>query len=313
MRFKYAIQVLIANFKQVYKLLLYKLIWLVVIFGCCIAGLHIGYGDILKKAGITDVMHNGYLLIKNVFVDVDISVETFRNSVKVMSTYIANHISSLTCILIILAVGLLLYRFFSGMGDYALGKVINDHMSSLTHRGFVMCLMQDVKMNMLSQLFLAAVITLVNILEIAVIFVIMYFTGSSLGLFAIFIATTVFFAIDATAKGFLSNCVPAVITKGSVKEGIKRMFKSSFSDFLTIFSVCLIAEIFAMYFIVSIAIFTFGVGLLILIPILSLYFVSLQFVHYYTVEKKKFYVSYDNIVVPKELREEEKLLNKMDI
>lgn len=313
MRFKYALQVLLANFRQVYKLLLYKLICLVIIFGACFAGLRIGYGDILKKAGITDVIRNAYLLVKNLFVSVDINVETFRTSVKIMSDYIANHSGSLTCIIVILSVTLLVYRFFSGMGNYAVGKAVNDHMSSLTHRGFLIYLTEGMGRNALSQLFSATVITAVNILEIALTFLIVHFLSPTLGFFAIFIAVSLFFAIDAVARGFISDLAPAVITSGSVKKGLQTIFRRPFKDFLTIASLYVVVEILAFYFTVTVCLFTLGVGLLILIPILSLFFVSVQFVHYYTVEKKKFYLSYDNVVVPKELRDEEKLLNKMDI
>ena len=62
------------------------------------------------------------------------------------------------------------------------------------------------------------------------------------------------------------------------------------------------------------AVCTFLVSLLITIPLTVLIFSSIKFVGYYTEHKMKYFITYDEIYIPKELRQnDEKLLNKIDI
>ncbi|MBS1313895.1 MAG: hypothetical protein HP048_00915, partial [Clostridia bacterium] len=48
-------------------------------------------------------------------------------------------------------------------------------------------------------------------------------------------------------------------------------------------------------------------------PLTFFFLVNMQFVNYYTLEKKKYYVTFDEKVIPKELREDESILKDMDL
>ena len=59
---------------------------------------------------------------------------------------------------------------------------------------------------------------------------------------------------------------------------------------------------------------TFYVSLLVTVPLTIIIFKTLKFVGYYTENKKKYFINYDEIYVPKELRKnDENLLNEVDI
>ena len=74
------------------------------------------------------------------------------------------------------------------------------------------------------------------------------------------------------------------------------------------------AALIIVYLYVSVSIFTFGVGLLLVVPFISLLIVCMKTVDYFTINKKKYFVDYDTIVVPKELREnDENLLSDIEI
>ncbi len=60
--------------------------------------------------------------------------------------------------------------------------------------------------------------------------------------------------------------------------------------------------------------FTLGVGTVIISSFYALMISCMRLVDNYTINKKKYFIDYDNIIVPKELREnDEQLLNKVDI
>ena len=68
------------------------------------------------------------------------------------------------------------------------------------------------------------------------------------------------------------------------------------------------------YLHVSVSLFTLGVGEVILIPFASLILVTMKTVDYFTINKRKYFIDYDTIFVPKELREnDEELLSNIDI
>ena len=57
-----------------------------------------------------------------------------------------------------------------------------------------------------------------------------------------------------------------------------------------------------------------GVGTVLVSSFCALMIVAMRLVDYYIIHVKKYFIDYDNIIIPKELREnDEQLLNKVDI
>ena len=80
------------------------------------------------------------------------------------------------------------------------------------------------------------------------------------------------------------------------------------------FSAYLSVTVLYVYFAVSMLFFTLGVGTVIVSSFYALMISCMRLVDNYTINKKKYFIDYDNIIVPKELREnDEQLLNKVDI
>lgn len=317
MRFLHALHMMAANFKQAYKLLVYKLVVFGVIASICYAILYTQFGNILRDSGFYAVINKGWLMLKNVFVDVQgagtLSVE-FKEAIRTLSEYIKTSTHTLGWVIAIIVIFSYVYGYFSGIADYAMGDVINDHMSSFTHRGFLMSLFKYDGKRYLSQLFITLYRVIMHALMIVLMWLIMDKAFNTLGLFSIFLCVCLLIIIKAAIRAFLTDLRPSIITDGkSVTKALKGVFTNKFSNYLKAFLLYIVIEFICVYLVISVSIITFGAGLLIIVPAMSLFFVALQFVNYYMMEKKRFYITYDNIVIPKELREEEKLLNKMDI
>ena len=100
--------------------------------------------------------------------------------------------------------------------------------------------------------------------------------------------------------------------------GVKKAFISGLKVnkeyFGKMFSAYLTTAVLLAYLHITISIFTFGVGELILIPFSSLMISTMKTVDYFTIHKKKYFVDYDTIIIPKELREnDEALLSNVEI
>ena len=72
---------------------------------------------------------------------------------------------------------------------------------------------------------------------------------------------------------------------------------------------------FVVYVVVIVSsIVTFNVAFVLAVPLSGIIFKSLRFVDYYTLTCKKYYMTFDDIVIPKELRQnDEQLLNQVEI
>ena len=101
--------------------------------------------------------------------------------------------------------------------------------------------------------------------------------------------------------------------------GVLKSFKDSFKGL----SFKTMLERFISYFVLRLIVFstsilfsitTFYVSLLVTIPLYSITYMAVRFIDYYTVHHNKYFITYDNIVIPKEHRTKgEQLLNKVDI
>ena len=103
------------------------------------------------------------------------------------------------------------------------------------------------------------------------------------------------------------------------KVGVIKSFRDSFKG-LTFKEML---ERFISYFVLRLIVFsttllfalpTFYVSLIVTIPLYSITYMAVRFIDYYTVHHNKYFITYDNIVIPKEHRTKgEQLLNKVDI
>jgi len=213
-------------------------------------------------------------------------------------------------LLVIFVIG----RFLNGISNYALGGMINDHMSSLSHLGFIQSLIRDLKNACIYQIVYVAITVVYDAASILLTYNILFGMFDTLGFFALLSASTIFIALMAVKLTYLSSIMPAMIADNKT---LKNAFKSSISidkkQRPRIFSTYVVSLYMIIYINVTMAIFTLMSSLLITVPLSYLLIVCIQFVNYYTISDKKYFINYDNIIIPKKLREEEKLLNDIDI
>ena len=102
--------------------------------------------------------------------------------------------------------------------------------------------------------------------------------------------------------------------KGPI-EAFKISFKYfNFEDTFNRFFSYLIVSIVVYIVVLVSGIVSFNLSYVLTVPLSGIVFKALRFVDYYTVTCKKYYITFDEIVIPKELRQnDEQLLNKVDI
>ena len=204
--------------------------------------------------------------------------------------------------------------FFMGLSNYAVGELTNDHMSSMSHPSFVVSLFKNLgkacQFSLLDVLFSF----LFFLAGFGVSLLIFLFAFEDVPLLAVSLSVLVFILVLSLKLSFLSGFMPAMIADGlPVGKALKKSFEIPEKQFGRLYSGYLVYCLVVLYLNLSFTIFTFFVGLILTLPLTFFFLVNMQFVNYYTLEKKKYYVTFDEKVIPKELREDESILKDMDL
>jgi len=302
----------IANFGLVYKNLLYKTI-IAVIFGTVLViTLKLRFRPLLNsfKPVITELQHFFEMPEYN-----KEALLPLEEAFKKFWTYISASYGSMIGTAAIIETIFIFYNLFSGISDCTLTILANDYMSSLSHMNFLTTMVSHLKKIMKYQLFTA----IFNIVTDLVIFFFAYLLFSAVShimfLLAVFMTALFILSTVALKFTFMSQAMSnALISDKKFKKSIIFGLKPNKKYFGRMFSSYFVALLIYFYFFVTSLIFTLGTGLVILVPFSSLVFVCLRLIDYYIINCKKYFINYDTIIVPKELREnDEKLLNQIEI
>ena len=194
--------------------------------------------------------------------------------------------------------------------------LVNGHMTDMSHRGYVVVMIENFKKILVYQLIdaVSSVIWSAFVgLVVWGVFRLAMLIMPILALFACGLTITLAMSLYCT----VFSQVMANVLLGEHRS-VKRAFAEGFVPkkryFLKMISAYFAVTVMLIYLHASVTVFTFGVGEIILIPFASLLLVTMKTVDYFTINKKKYFVDYDTIFIPKELREnDEGLLSDVEI
>lgn len=321
MKISNGLKIATSNKSLSYKLLLYKLI--VAILGCVsiyFLASRIIIAPVIKSEQFKDLID----ILKRIIVDyfnmqtqqmvnhndkLALAIENLRLFIVGMK---GNIISSLIFVFLIFQV----MKFLFAICDYVIAVNINEHMSSMRHAEFFSTLFENFKKACYYALYRTVMLLLYN----AVIVVISVF-GSMLllkflGISSLTIILLLVFGSIALRLSIVGHVLPKMVceNKSPLRAFFEGFKEKSFGVFVEryISYFVMVLCIYAIAFLT--AIITYNVALLVTVPFASVLLITVRFVDYYAYNHKKYYITFDEIVIPKELRQnDENLLNKVDI
>ncbi|MBQ8726790.1 MAG: hypothetical protein IJY84_06800 [Clostridia bacterium] len=316
MRAKNSLKIAVGNYSLVFKNLLYK-ITLFVIFALLL-------GLILRLAlqpfidQLRPVFASVYELIKAIVSGDahETAITALKDSVSAFFKHLSNNIGGIVWMIIIIVVFAFVYRFLTGVSDCTLMILVNDHMAELAPRSYIGVMIENLKKILVYQLIdtvSALIWTALTCLLTWGVFTLLALVTPLLSLFG----ALLIIILSSSLYNTVFSQVMANVLLGNhktVKQALKEGFSFKKEYFWQMFVAYLTVIIILVYLHVSVTLFTFGVGELLLIPFASLLVVCMKTVDYYTICKKKYFIDYDTIIIPKELREnDENLLSNVDI
>ncbi len=307
MKLRNALRILMDNFSNTYKLLLYRVVTGVLFFGLIYAVLNIGLHAILTSTEIKEIFELIGKFFEALFSGRTSYLETFRETFlqacKAFVALLGQNVGSIVGSILVICFLYLISRFLNGVALFSIGSIFNDKMSLYTKTSFSAAYFKNLGRAMLYHVIYVPVSFAYDVLVIAFCWFFFFFTPSLFsgwGLVSVFIGLSVsiavFLCLQALKMTVVSAWIPACVSgEGSVVDGLKTCFKGlgrgfwgRFSNFLlSLYGICVLN--------VVCGVCTLGSALLITVPASYLFLLCLQFVCYYTDQGKKFYVSFHTI------------------
>lgn len=307
MKLRNALRILMDNFSNTYKFLLYRVVTGALFFGLIYAVLNIGLHAILTSPEIKEIIELIGKFFESLVSGRTSYLETFRDTfLEACRAFIAllgENVGSIVGSILMICLLYLISRFLNGVALFAIGSIFNDKMSLYTKTSFSAAYFKNLGRAMLYHVIYVPVSFVYDLLVIAFCWFFFFFTPSLMSgwsiasvLVGLSVSIAAFLCLQALKMTIVSAWIPATIAEengviGGLKtclKGLGKDFGGRFSNFLlTVYTIFILNIVCGLC--------TLGSALLIAIPASYLFLLCLQFVCYYNDQNKKYYISFRTI------------------
>lgn len=299
MRIRNAFRVLFSNINYLYKSTLYRL--LCVAFTVLIAYLAVlpGLSPVLKSAELAALISN----LREIFSGllhggIAEATNNLPSTFAAFTAMLKAHVSAIKWAAIGAVAFLYVCKVLLAAGDYAFGRIFNEHMSSYTHFSFLPTLVDSAGAAFSYGALIAAIELVAGAIILGVSVVLAVYLIEYISVLAILLGILALVFGFALLRAATSRIVPIMANENcSFFSAFKRMLPDG-KSLMSLTGNYAFMLILLYYVNVSIALFTFFTGLIISLPFSALAITSLSLIDYYCFKGKRFYVDYDNIVSP---------------
>lgn len=300
MRFRNGLRLLMENFKHVYNLLLSKLIVSLIATAICCAFVLPELLEVWRSVEVQGLVENlkGALkvLLSADQQEMEALKETlmgpngsFQQVLGLLGTMRLEII--LTCIGC--AVVYLLKRYVETICHFTTGSMLNDKMATYAETPYVTAFVTNIGKASVYSAVYVPVVFLFDVVMIALAYSFLSVTPIFVGLFG---AMTIIVCCHALKLTITSRWLPAMTADNKkLREAMRCADKQERRRNIKAFSSYLVAVYFIVMINVVAAFCTFGSALILTIPASYFFLICLQYVNYYTLMGKKYFLSYEHI------------------
>ena len=302
MRFRNSTRLLIENFKNVYKILLYKLAIAVVAIALSCALLLPNLWDIVHSAEVTNLID----IVKDFFralVTGDSQfLAGFQEQFKTMGTALLKLLDSRMSKIVWSVVGCgvvyLLERFLDTLCYFSIGSILNDRMATYAETPFAAAYIKNLGKASIYSIVYVPVVFLFDVMTIGLCYFLFFYLLAFNVLASLFFSMTFIVLCQALKLTITSMWLPAMAADNmSIGQAMrfgdkqqKKQWKKVFSTYVATIYIIIIINVIG-------AVCTFGSALLLTVPASFMLFICEQFVNYYTVQGKRYFITYDRIAI----------------
>lgn len=289
------------NFHLVYKMLLYKIV--IVLFTISIALCFIipGFSYIFTSEELVNFGATIQRFFTSLFTGDEATIAAYGGNISsafsALVTLIFSKPSNLIGVIVGILLTYILMRFLDAVGHFAFGAMLNDKMSSYAEISFFASLTKNLGRGCVYGISYSVICFLYDALNIYLCYLIFFNVITSANLFlALFLAAITISVMQALKKTYLYGWLPAMITDGlSNRKAFAYNFKVKAAQKARMFSNYLVAEFIIVTVNLTFGVCTLGAALFVTVPASFLLYLCMQFVNYYTLGGKKYFVNHYKI------------------
>ena len=318
MRFRNSVRLLMENFKNVYKILVYKLVILVVTAALTSALLLPGLMEILESAEMTafveDIKEFVRALIGGNSEFLAGFQEQFKVTVAALVKLLDSMMSRIVWSLVGVAVVYLLGRFMDTLGYFSIGSILNDRMGTYAETPFAAAYIRNLGRASLYSVVYVPVVFLFDVIVIALCWFLFFYLFSFLNAFlSLFFSMTFIVLCQALKLTLTSMWLPAMASDNmSIGQAMRFGVKNQKKQWNKVYSTYIVTVYVVIIVNVVAAVCTFGSALLVTVPASYCLFICEQFVNYYTVQGKKYFITYDRIATNRDRGDSEHFFDTVE-
>ncbi len=318
MRFRNSVRLLIENFKNVYKILFYKM---------AIAVVGIALSCALLLPNLWDILHS--IEMEAVFIDIKEFVQALVSGQNEFLAGFQEHFqqtllglwklldSKMSQIVWSVVGGVLIYlieRILDTLCYFSIGSILDDRMSIYAETPFSAAYIKNLGKASVYSVVYVPIVFLIDLCVIALCYFLFFYLLSFLNVLAsLFLSMTLIVVCQALKLTFTSMWLPAMASDNlsvgkAMKMGDKverKQWKKMFSTYVATVYVVVIVNVVG-------ALCTFGSSLLLTVPASYFLFICQQFVNYYTVKGKKYFITYDKIATNRDRGDSERFFETVE-
>lgn len=299
MRFRNAFHLLLENFRNVYKILLYKLIVAVV----CIAlysalilpqlNAIFSSQEWLTLAGDLKEFFSAFIPGHENVAYTELRDQIVNVSLPAFGGLVVGMMGGIIWRIIGCAVVYLLQRFLDTMCYFTIGGILNDRMTTYAETSFGKVYLTNLGKSVKYSLLYVPIAFLFDVVTM----LLCAFSLALLNIFlAFFLSVTIIAVMQAWKLSFTAAWMPAMVTDNmSVGKALKALSKDEkkqrgklFTTYLAVVYLIIVVNVVALFC-------TMGSALLITVPASFMMLICVQFVNYFTLKGKKYFITYESI------------------
>lgn len=289
------------NFKNVYKILVYQIIVAVVAIALSSALLLPNLLDIVESSQAASVIEYVKEFVKAVAGGDSGYLagfqENFKEAVKELLLLVRSKASRIAWSLVGCALVYLFKRFADTLCYYTMGSILNDRMTTYAETPFSGAYVKNLGRASLYSVAYVPVVFVIDLLSVAICWFMFFYLLSFLSIIiSLFLSVTLIVLCQAVKLTFTSTWLPAMTADNlSLKQAIRLSDREERRRRKKVLSTYIVSVYLVLIINVISAVCTFGSALLVSIPASYFYFICLQYVNYYTIKGKRYFIAYDKI------------------
>lgn len=300
MLFRNSFRLLLENFKNVYKILLYRLVIGLLAGALCCAMLLPELIQLWKSAPMQELLAQTGAFFKAFFSADAQQIALLKEEIFGEGGTLYDFVqlvASKTTGIVLATVGCCIVYFFQRFADtlcyFAVGGVLNDKMSSYTETPLSTSYLTNFGKACRYALVYVPVAFAFDLSAFGLTYVFIRFINI---LPALFLSITSIVLLQSLKFTFTGRWMPAMTVDGKrLREAFRCEDKTERRQIAKIFSTYLTCVYGVIIVNVISAVATVGSALLITVPVSYFLFICVQYAHYYTVKGKKYFITYERI------------------